>query len=399
MNTITFKQILYFILIISSTFLVYTNLILYQSKITGIPTYYILFVIFVLFILFRVLKGDYIIRFNNLSIWIIYYFILLTVYFVLSEPTEEMFVIYRQLILAIIFMMVMLSLYLYDKGLILTQKVIFYSVLLSTMTIIMDFFTPGIFAEAYNLYFIKGRAAALFLNPNTAGTGLIIGLIFSIDVVKKEWRFLYLAFVFIGVLVTFSRASILSYVLILTVLTIQKKIELSKVLIMVATATIFISSFLTFGIDYLEDQGVKTKDIKNRIVFLNVEGEEKAEKDESRKIREYVLFKALNMFANHPVFGNGFASTTLWDWPESTHNLYVLHWANYGLFGMVLIPLLMFILLYKSQGNAKTTIWLFIFVFMFRSMFSHNTLDIYYLITSISLAMAMNIQSQKGYLK
>jgi O-antigen ligase len=261
----------------------------------------------------------------------------------------------------------------------------------------IDFFEPGFFAKPYGLYYIAGRASGIFMNANTAGTGLLIGLIFSIDIVKKKWRFLVLMFVFLGVTLTFSRASILAYLLIIIILTIQKKIELRKVLLMFVIFIFSITSFLTFGIDYLAQNDINTKNIENRVIFIKSGGQ--SEKDESQQIREYVFKKALNMFEDKPIFGNGYASTKLWDWPESTHNLFVSNWADYGFFGVILIPLLMFFLLRNSKGDTRTIISLFIFIFMFRSLFTHNSLDIYYFITSISLAMAMNIKSREGYIK
>jgi O-antigen ligase len=261
----------------------------------------------------------------------------------------------------------------------------------------IDFFEPGFFAKPYGVFFIQGRASGLFMNANTAGTGLIIGLIFSIDIVSKKWRFLVLMFVFFGVVLTFSRASILAYILIIIVLTVQRKVELRKVIFMFVFLAFSLTSFLTFGIDYLAQSGVKTKNIEDRVTFMESGGQ--SQKDESQRLREYVLEKALTMFVDSPVFGNGYASTKLWDSPESTHNLFIAHWADYGIFGVMLIPLLMFLLLRKSEGDTRTVIWLFIVIFMFRSMFTHNSLDIYYFITSMSLAMAMNIKSREGYAK
>ena len=398
MPKITFKNSLLFLLIVISTFLMYSNMIVYLLKMTGIPIYYFLTLIFSAFFLYKILKGDSInIIFSGLFIWIIYYFMLITIYFILSEPTQESFVIYRQTIFAIIVVLVMFSIYMHDTHLMVTRKTILFTLLLSTVTMFIDFFEPGFFAKPYGLYYIAGRASGMFMNANTAGTGLLIGLIFSIDIVAKKWRFLVLMFVFLGVTLTFSRASILAYILIIIILTIQKKVELRKIIFMFIVFVFFITSFLTFGIDYLAESGVNTKNIEDRVTFMESGG--KSEKDESQQIREHVFEKALNMFADKPIFGNGYASTQLWDWPESTHNLLVSNWADYGIFGVILIPLLMFFLLRKSEGDARTVISLFIFIFMFRSLFTHNSLDIYYFITSMSLAMAMNIKSREGYIK
>lgn len=152
----------------------------------------------------------------------------------------------------------------------------------STFLVIFDFINPGFFISEESDRYVAGRAAAMFLNPNIAGTALIISLILSIDIVHKKWRSLIIFFVFIGVALTFSRASILAYVVITFILMLQRKIEAKKILFVVLILMISFSVFLTAGISFLEKKGINTDNILGRITFF---------KQQDKKLEIIVIMK------------------------------------------------------------------------------------------------------------
>lgn len=200
-------------------------------------------------------------------------------------------------------------------------------------------------------------------------------------------------FVFIGITLTFSRASILAYVIIVFILMLQKKIEVRKIVLVVLTLIFSFSIFLSTGIDFLEKQGIKTDNILGRISFIQTAGQDI--QDYSYYERKMILEKALSMFADNPFTGAGFGATRTWDVAVSAHNLYAVHWAEYGIFGMLILPLLLFLLYWKAKGEIKKVIFLFIIFILFRSIFTHNTLDSYYILASYSIIMLLNLNSRR----
>src|SRR5207237_210395 len=60
---------------------------------------------------------------------------------------------------------------------------------------------------------VIGRSAGLYMNPNMAGEALVLGMILSVTVLEAQYRVPFILLTGIGILPTFSRAAILTWVI------------------------------------------------------------------------------------------------------------------------------------------------------------------------------------------
>jgi O-antigen ligase len=109
------------------------------------------------------------------------------------------------------------------------------------------------------------------------------------------------------------------------------------------------------------------------------------------------------MYANKPIFGQGYAATRLWEYEVSPHNTFVMHWADYGIFGILLIPLMFFYASYNimkfGNQNQKYLAYLIITYFTLSCFFSHNMLEQPLQIASIIILSVIGYKAKNRYLE
>jgi len=96
--------------------------------------------------------------------------------------------------------------------------------------------------------------------------------------------------------------------------------------------------------------------------------------DDSAQSRLSVAKAALTYFADNPLLGAGHSFTYHWEYNISTHNIYLLLMAEYGILGMFIYPLLMLSIIWKAQGEAKQTGIAAIVYFLIIGLTSSNVL-------------------------
>jgi len=313
---------------------------------------------------------------KELIIWVVFYFLINLIYITLAGFGMKEF---RYLIPVIMMIPIFLSFSLLynldDRQLLVTRKAIVVALIIGVLLLILDFIMPGKFTSDDNL---SGRAVATYANANIAGAVLILGMILTIDIIDKKFRIYYLLFIFLGILVTFSRSNIMIYLIIIFLMSLQNKI--SKTFFFSIIITVFaIFMFLLFGGFELLSELFNLKitdNLVNRITFfLDSEHTDLSNISE----RKMVLMAALDMFADNPIFGNGFASTRLWEYRVAPHNSFARTFAEFGLFGIFIIPSFLYFTtrkVFKSMDkNYRDIGILFIVYYVLSSMFSHNMLD------------------------
>jgi len=364
------------------TLSVFLNLFKYYAYYSAVPTY--IFQIFIFFIvtIYYLVKNKQIMYSKLLFLWIIYFFIISTIYYVITGFGG--LVEYKRYVpivtLVVIFFNFSLMYALDDDDLSKTRRIIFFSMLIAVILLVYDFVFPGSFVIDNKDVFISGRALATYNNQNIVGAVLILGLILSIDILDRKYRMYYIMYIFIGIAVTFSRSNLIIFFIILFIFAIQKKI--SRVSLLNLYIVLFgILLWLGFGgLEWIGDQfNIEiSSDLLNRVnFFIDRKDADTSDMNE----RKMVLHAALNMFQDHPIFGNGFASTSseLWAYRVGPHNTFARTWAEYGLFGVLIIPLFLLSATYQiffSIDKAKRDLGiLFIVYYTLSSFFSHNMLE------------------------
>ena len=255
------------------TILTFTNIIVYQyvMHITPIQSNIFFVGLAMLVFVYRLLYTE--ISSNSLlgrmGAWSLIYFFITTSYFILSNPGKIEFTYYKEILNSIIIILAYYWILSEKKSHIKVARVaMLHATIITVVLLIIDFFIPGTILDRSSDFFIAGRSSGLTLNPNTAGTVLILGLILSLDMVYKRLRLLYMLIVFMGVLVTFSRSAILLYLILTLIFAIQKKINFVSLLISIISLSFVFGMVLAFALHFLKSNGIKTSNIEQRIAYI-----------------------------------------------------------------------------------------------------------------------------------
>jgi len=394
------------LILIIGTGLIFLNLTIYLPYVGlfPFPAYLLDLTLFTTVVLFYLKKSLPFPYKNSLIPWIAYYTLLNIAYFIISPAGAEEF-IYLKLFFFFLFMFFsfIFLFNLDDDNLTITRKSSILFGIVATIILGIDYFDPGYFyfgKEVVN--YVAGRASGTYLNANLAGGAIVLLLILGMDMVPKKFRILFIIILFLGVFFTMSRSNIMIFLLILIIMTFQKKIYSSYLLIFFTLITLFFTWLTIGGLDTLETSyNLKvTEDMRSRVNFF---ADNKSSDTHDMKERKEVLMAALNMYANKPIFGEGYASTRLWEYKVSPHNTFVMHWADYGIFGILLIPLMFFSSSYNifkfGNQNQKYLAYLILTYFTFSCFFSHNMLEQPLQIASIIILSVIGYKAKNRYLE
>lgn len=246
--------------------------------------------------------------------------------------------------------------------------------------VILDFLSPGLLYPIGTNGATLGRAAATFINPNKAGEAMLLTFILAIPVLRPHYRTALLLLLGAGVIVTFSRAAIVGWMLLWAFLLVRKAVP-KYTLVLPFVALAILPLLLGSFEDYLggrEDLAEGLANIQARLDFF----QNKVLDDDSALERAQVLDAGVELFLQNPIFGAGAGATSLWSVGTGTHNLPVMLAAEYGVFGIALWIWLAAILWRGNYFQDKRLQVATVAGFVFLSLFTHNMLDsLYWLLT------------------
>ena len=390
------------LILMIATVMIFLNLTIYLpfAGLFPFPAYLLDLMIFILVISYYIFKGITIPYNNVIIFWLLYYTIINIVYFLISPagPDEFRFIKLFFFFFFMIFSLILLF-NLDDNDLSVTRKTLVFLVPVTTFMLGVDYFNPGYFYFGKETTtFVMGRAAATYLNANLAAGAMVLFLILGIDMIPKKYRIIFILLVFMGIFFTMSRSNIMIMFIILMIMFFQKKLYGSHLLI---TFTVIITFFIwlaTGGLDVLsENYDLKvTENMKSRVDFFADNKEsDTGDMDE----RKYILKEAFEMFQSNPIFGAGYSSTRLWNHRVSPHNTFIMNWADYGLFGILIIPLLIYLSCYYifrfGKKEYKHMAILISIYFIFSSFFSHNMLETPFQLASMILLSSLGLKAKR----
>lgn len=277
----------------------------------------------------------------------------------------------------------------------LTRVAICLAVLLAVFNNIREVSDPLAF-QGLNA---SGRAAGYYLNPNRTGSALILGMIFGIGILPKQLRMLFALLIIFGIFLTFSRAAILGWFMVMAIFiqagVISRKQLLSWVVGIVTIISVVSPILSNIDINEMQRTGLINVGMENITGRLEWFQNPIANRDDSGDSRLEVVMTAWNMFVEHPLLGNGIASTqNLNNWGISTHNMYLLFVTEHGILGIFILPLLVYVVTRKSRGETKHIGLAFSSFILLCGLFSHNIVEERYILISFSLMAAMNVTSR-----
>ena len=243
---------------------------------------------------------------------------------------------------------------------------------------IYEWFTPLTFSFSY------GRSAGLYVNPNISGAALVTAMVLGITAVPPRLRETFALVVGLGVLLTFSRGALIGWTCATAVLMWSASIGARRLILSVAASVVIVGGAAAVLTDL--PAAVTTFVESNPEIAGRLVGRQSA--DANGDARRDVAAYAWTVFASNPVIGTGLGATSEWN-AEETHNTYLMHLAEQGAFGFLLLPGLILVMWRTGLASAErgTVCALAGFAAVW-GIFSHNTLDDFHLLVAFGWALS-----------
>ncbi|WP_411280386.1 O-antigen ligase family protein [Gemmatimonas sp.] len=268
----------------------------------------------------------------------------------------------------------------------LTRRAIAVSTLVTVAINVWEITHPMTFSMAL------GRSASFYVNPNIAGAALTSGMLLAFPIVPSRLRELFVLLVGAGVFLTLSRGALLCFGIVVVVLLLSKNLRVKRLSLLTGGSTLLVASVMgammaSGELSYLN--GGAERFVKQR---LGIGSREEFSADVSATSRSQLAMHALDLFGERPLTGYGTGATVEWNEPESTHNIYVRHLAEYGVLGALLMPALLLLAwprhlrhasrLYRGASQA------FVALVALWGLFSHNVADDSFILIGLALVTA-----------
>ncbi len=365
-------------LAIAAILVFFTRLDIYlQGRGFVIPLYWLMGFLLASFPLFLLLIR----RLDNFStpvlVWCAAY-IALSCTLILIQPKFPSLQFLEDNFRTLIFLVLMLGIFAYNPLVTRWVRLTILSVtLLNVCMFVYEFFNPFAF---YLVQRAEGRSAGFYEDSNTASIALILGMIFTIDMIKPKYRLMYALFIFLGIAPTFSRGSIVGWFLVVAYLVVKKVIPRYQMPLLALFFLIAISILSTHlnSLSYLETpDGTKLfhKDTLDRVEFLI---NPLAQKDDSKASRQSHVEVAWKKFQASPFIGNGLgsgqnaATMSLVGEAQRSHNTYLDLMVEFGFSGAFIFPALLFACIRQAQGEFKKQAGAFMLFMLAQGFFSHT---------------------------
>lgn len=330
-----------------------------------------------------------------LLLWMGFYLLIATLSLMTVSSDEVSFFDFRAKVLSVLFIALMCVIY-QQKSLDHVKYTILAVILMTIGNNIIELLNPKIFTDLN-----VGRPAGFYIDPNKTGCALMLGMLFTINTIKKSYRGLFVIIVGIGIMATFSRGAILGWVVCVAILIAGRVLSDRRRQIVLPTIALIFILITVNPLQTLTDyfKGTNTAGSNYDIVKRLEEFQNPSSKEESAAARQAVATGAWLMFGSHPFWGNGLASTRKWMVADvSTHNMYLYYMADHGILGVIFLPGAIFGVVYRNRGEERAIIICFAVFMTLWGFFSHEVLAERYVLSSFALMAAMDI-NQKWYLK
>jgi len=256
--------------------------------------------------------------------------------------------------------------------------------------VVLDFARPGLLYPIDTEGAVLGRAAAMFINPTAAGEAILLVFLIGCSVIKAKYRVAFFALSGAAVVTTFSRSSIIAWVLLLFILVFKRSLPKSA---FITFASVFALSLALLGsfenyVESRQELAAGSSNILSRLDFFS----SFEFNDDSSEERAGVIQAGWDLFLQNPVFGAGAGATHFWSHRGSTHNQLLLLAAEYGFLGVVLWIWLL-VILWKGKFFAEKGLQVsLVFLFVFMSLFTHQMFDAasYWLATFALMSIRKN---------
>ena len=237
---------------------------------------------------------------SPVTIWCFGYAVVAVVWFFLSSQSEMAWQETRNRFLAILAILTFLMIFQGPGATKLARQTLLAAVLFGVALNIYEVFAPLSFSR------VIGRSAGLYESPNMAGEALVLGMILSVTVLAPRYRAAFILLTGIGVVLTFSRAGILTWLIAAIGLILIRGISLQKLLL--TSSVVFVLAVLVVVprwndlLTTWERTGVLNLNVQERMEWFM---DPAVVSDQSSWERKYVAKRAWDKISEHPVLRSG----------------------------------------------------------------------------------------------
>lgn len=253
-----------------------------------------------------------------------------------------------------------------------------FTVLIGSSLNLLEYFTDMITWSDIT----TSRSSGLYMNANYSGFILTFSLIFASLVVKKNWLWPFIIITTMGVLVTFSRTSWAFLLIIIVSISLIRAGGVKQTLnpldmkpsnfLMLFFIILISIGFIVSIMSGAALELVKTSEYSHLLSADTMSRLEGNVDDGSANERYYLVFRALEVGAENPIFGAGLAYTYEWSERVAPHNEWLMMFAERGVIGLVIYALFYVFVWVKSGRYGK----LFVIIFGLSALSSHNGLEL-----------------------
>ena len=229
----------------------------------------------------------------------------------------------------------------------------------------------------------EGRGAGLFINPNAAGSFIVMAAIAALPMIPTRLRGLLLVAAVFGVAATFSRGAFVMVFVALAGAVWLKLVKRGQGMLLVIALPLVVTG-VSLSYDFLIDKS-ESRHIQNVVQRLNW-FQDVGNEDIAVEGRKFGAQQAWQIFLDNPVIGKGTGATSLTIQQEGPHNMYLLLMAEQGMVGLLLYVSLCAILIRRGRRMARSArsadehdvgkcLMLLGFYMATYGFFSHNVLE------------------------
>ena len=251
--------------------------------------------------------------------------------------------------------------------------VLWLTLLLAIASILLEYFVPSAYLFAEAGQGIDGRAAGLYLNPNAAGQTLVLILACLMQRSSPRGNLVATAMAMVGLFLTFSRGGFLGWLILVTFASIMGRLPRWFFIAVLACVVVVLSA----GSQIFDLLSVlvspENRNSLDRLAWMLGQGQLN---DYSSGEREYLAGFAWQQYLQAPFLGHGLGYIWVWAAGLGTHNMILRHMVEYGVLGMLILPMfLIFTVRSSSRGADRRWLWMVVFVVLALSAFTHNMLE------------------------
>ena len=330
-------------------------------------------------------------RQSSIVIWCYGFIFISAVWLVFQRvPSETAWQGLRTRILSVFLILLLICVFRKPDAQLWARRGILVAVVIAIAINLYEVFNPMAFS------IVQGRSAGLYYNPNQCGAALVLGMIFSVGILRDRYRLLFILIVGIAIFLTVSRGAILGWFIASLFMVAQGQVNLRRSLLIGASVVAVILIGLASQWDRVQyqlmDIGVLNKDVSKRIEsFVNPQ---EFATDDSAAQRAAVFGGAWEMFASNPVVGYGLGASREWEYEISSHNQYLNLMVDHGALGFFVLPLIILASMWGAQGEARQVSFSFAAFIASWGFFSHNVLEEYYILLCFALLASMSVTSR-----